>query len=187
MAGQDYLDKAAISWDVDAERSVGPVGTAIRSGRHCLIQDVSSDPAMQPWRDEALAHGFAAVIALPLFLDDGQVAVLTVYSVVSNGFGSDEVNLLRDLAANLAYGLKSLRLASDNRCAVERLRESEERMSKAFNASPDVIAISSLAEGRFVSVNEAFTQVSGYLRAEAIGRTAVELGSGSIWKSMPKL
>jgi PAS domain S-box-containing protein len=176
--GQDYLDKAAISWDAGAERSVGPVGTAIRSGRYCLIQDVSSDLAMQPWRDAARAHGFAAVIALPLFLDDGQVAVLTVYSVVSNGFGSDEVNLLRDLAANLAYGIKSLRLASDNRRAVEGLRESEDRMSKAFNASPDVIAISSLAEGRFISVNEAFTRVSGYLREEAIGRTAVEMG---IW------
>jgi PAS domain S-box-containing protein len=176
--GQDYLDKAAISWDAGAERSVGPVGAAIRSGRYCLIQDVSSDPAMQPWRDEALAHGFAAVIALPLFLDDGQVAVLTVYSVVSNEFGSDEVNLLRDLAANLAYGIKSLRLASDNRRVVEGLRESEDRMSKAFNASPDVIAISSLAEGRFISVNEAFTRVSGYLREEAIGQTAVEMG---IW------
>jgi PAS domain S-box-containing protein len=176
--GQDYLDKAAISWDADAERSVDPVGTAIRSGRYCLIQDISSDPAMQPWCDAAQAHGFAAVIALPLFLDDGQVAVLTVYSVVSNGFGSDEVNLLRDLAANLAYGIKTLRLASDNRRAVEGLRESEDRMSKAFNASPDVIAISSLAEGRFISVNEAFVRVSGYLREEAIGRTAVEMG---IW------
>lgn len=178
MAGgaQDYLDKVAISWDVDAERSVGPVGTAIRSGRYCLIQDVSSDPAMLPWRDEALARGYAAVIALPLFLDDGKVAVLAVYSAVSNGFCSDEVNLLRDLAANLAYGIKSLRLAGDNRRALEWLRESEERMSKAFNASPDVIAISSLAEGRFISVNEAFTRVSGYLREEAVGRTAVELG-----------
>jgi PAS domain S-box-containing protein len=178
VGGQDYPDRAAISWDADAEYSRDPVGTAIRSGRYCLIQDVSSDPAMQPWRDEARAHGFAAVIALPLFLDDGQVAVLTVYSVVSNGFGSDEVNLLRDLAANLAYGIKSLRLATDNRRAVEGLRESEDRMSKAFNASPDVIAISSLAEGRFISVNEAFTRVSGYLREEAIGRTAVEMG---IW------
>jgi PAS domain S-box-containing protein len=174
--GQGYLDKAAISWDADSERGGGPVGVAIRENRYNLVQDVSSDPRMQPWRDEALAHGYAAVIALPLFLNNGQVGVLTVYSAASNGFGGDEINLLRDLAANLAYGLNSLRLAGENRRAVERLRESEERMSKAFNASPDVIAISSLAEGRFISVNEAFTQVSGYPREEAIGRTVVEMG-----------
>ncbi|MDP2878379.1 MAG: ATP-binding protein, partial [Sulfuricella sp.] len=142
MAGSDLacLDKAAISWDVDAERGSGPVGAAIRASQYCLVQDVSSDPATLPWRDEALACGYAAVIALPLFLDDGQVGVLTVYSAASNGFGSDEINLLRDLAANLAYGIKSLRLAAENKRAGQELLLAKEEAERANRAKSEFLS-----------------------------------------------
>ncbi|MDP2155259.1 MAG: ATP-binding protein, partial [Sulfuricella sp.] len=142
VAGGDhgYLDKAAISWDADAERGGGPVGTAIRASRYCLVQDVSSDPLMQPWRDEALARGYAAVIALPLFLDDGQVGVLTVYSATVGEFEKDEVDLLRDLAANLAYGIKSLRLAAENKRAGQELLRAKEEAEQANRAKSEFLS-----------------------------------------------
>ncbi len=55
------------------------------------------------------------------------------------------------------------------------LRESEERFSKAFKASPALSALTRLADGCFVSANEAFYKISGYTEAEIIGRTALEL------------
>lgn len=58
------------------------------------------------------------------------------------------------------------------------LRLSEEKFSKAFRASPDWITITTLDEGRFIEVNDAFMRISGYSREEVIGRTSVELG---IW------
>jgi len=58
------------------------------------------------------------------------------------------------------------------------LRFSEEKFSKAFHASPDWVALSKLDTGEFLEVNEGFERVSGYSRAEAIGRTALQLG---IW------
>lgn len=142
MAGaeQGYLDKAAISWDADAERGNGPVGTAIRASRYCLVQDISSNPSMQPWRDEALARGYAAVIALPLFLDDDQVGVLTVYSAAAVGFEKDEVELLRDLAANLAYGIKSLRLAAENKRAGQELLRAKEEAEQANRAKSEFLS-----------------------------------------------
>ncbi len=60
--------------------------------------------------------------------------------------------------------------------AEEALRFSEEKFLKAFNASPGIMAISTIAEGRFVDVNESFLQALGYSREELIGRTSVELG-----------
>jgi PAS domain S-box-containing protein len=57
------------------------------------------------------------------------------------------------------------------------LRESEERFSKAFRSSPLGLAISTLADGRFMDVNNAFLRMFGLTREEVIGRTSTELGT----------
>ena len=55
------------------------------------------------------------------------------------------------------------------------LRRSEERFAKAFRASPIPVAIQTLRENRFVDVNDAFRHMTGYGRAELIGRTPMEV------------
>jgi PAS domain S-box-containing protein len=59
--------------------------------------------------------------------------------------------------------------------AHDRLRNSEERFSKAFHASPIPMAIHTLEEGRFADANEAFQRMTGFTRERLIGRTTVEL------------
>lgn len=60
--------------------------------------------------------------------------------------------------------------------AESALKLSQEKFSKVFHCNPDLMAISTLKEGRYVDINDAFEIVSGFSRAEAIGRTAEELG-----------
>jgi PAS domain S-box-containing protein len=55
------------------------------------------------------------------------------------------------------------------------LRASEKRFSKAFQASPAFIALIRLADGVFVTVNEAFLRTSGYTESEVVGRTSRDL------------
>jgi PAS domain S-box-containing protein len=55
------------------------------------------------------------------------------------------------------------------------LRRSEERFVKAFRASPIPFAIQTLRENRFVDVNDAFRHMTGYGRAELIGRTPLDV------------
>lgn len=54
-------------------------------------------------------------------------------------------------------------------------RVGDDRFSVVFHAAPVAIMIVRLSDGRFVDVNSAFTDVSGYTRAQAIGRTSTEL------------
>ena len=65
---------------------------------------------------------------------------------------------------------------TERRRAEEALRQSEERFSSAFRLSPVAIAISTLAEGRHLDVNESFLRMFGFQREEVINRTAAELG-----------
>lgn len=57
----------------------------------------------------------------------------------------------------------------------EAVRLSEEKFSKAFHASPDAMVISSMAESRFLEVNESFLRLTGYTRDEVIGHTSDDL------------
>jgi PAS domain S-box-containing protein len=69
-----------------------------------------------------------------------------------------------------------IRNISARKQAEEALRQSEERFAKAFNASPHLVSISTLAEGRYLAVNDAVLQATGYRRDEMIGHTSTELG-----------
>ncbi len=83
---------------------------------------------------------------------------------------------------NLQAGLKLAELEAMVRGRTEELARaneslsmSEERFSKAFHASPTPSAIQTLADQRFVDVNERLLEVTGSKREDLIGRTPAEL------------
>ncbi|HEY8099558.1 MAG TPA: EAL domain-containing protein [Burkholderiaceae bacterium] len=57
----------------------------------------------------------------------------------------------------------------------EALKKSEEKFSKAFQASSVAITIVSMDEGRYIDVNDAFLETSGFQKHEVIGHTSIEL------------
>jgi len=60
----------------------------------------------------------------------------------------------------------------------EALRKSEEKFSKAFLDSPVALMLTSLRDHRYMEVNEAFLEATGYLRKEILGKTPSDL---AIW------
>ncbi|MBA7694595.1 Adaptive-response sensory-kinase SasA [subsurface metagenome] len=67
---------------------------------------------------------------------------------------------------------------TERKQAEEALRESEEKFSKAFRSSPEIITISRLSDGTFLEVNDSFTRVTGYTRKEITDHSSLEL---DIW------
>jgi len=59
--------------------------------------------------------------------------------------------------------------------AEKELKLSEERFSKAFKASPNMVAILRLSDNRFVDANDSFLNAAGYRREEIIGCTINDL------------
>ena len=59
--------------------------------------------------------------------------------------------------------------------ANEARRSSEEKAAKAFLSSPDLIAISTLEDGRFIEANDSAYEFFGYRRDELIGHNRQEM------------
>jgi diguanylate cyclase (GGDEF)-like protein/PAS domain S-box-containing protein len=57
----------------------------------------------------------------------------------------------------------------------EALRISEEKFFKAFHYNPDAILITRARDGKLVEVNEGFSRLTGYTRAEALSSSSIQL------------
>jgi PAS domain S-box-containing protein/hemerythrin-like metal-binding protein len=71
-----------------------------------------------------------------------------------------------------------IRDITESKKADEALRLSEARYRTTFQTSLDFINITHLSDGRYIDVNQAFLEMTGYRREEVIGHTSLELG---IW------
>jgi PAS domain S-box-containing protein len=161
---EGYLANLGITW-ADTERGRGPTGTAIRSGKTCCIEDFTTDPRIASWRDSDLLLDFRSGIALPLKDERADAfGSLTVYSAEPNAFASEEIRLLEELAADLAFGIVTLR----SRAARKRAEEQVALLSFALDNVREAAFLVD-ESGRFHYVNEEGCRALGYARAELLG------------------
>ncbi len=160
--GSGYLDEIKLSWS-DSPAGRGPAGTAIRENRICVIADTAHDPAFAPWRQAALQRGYAAVIALPLRVAGLPFGVLAIYSQQVGSFESSEVELLTEMANNLAYGITSIRFQDEGRRATLALKEAEAKYRQLVEQVPAIsyVAVAG-AQGAFRYLSPQVQTILGY-------------------------
>ncbi|HXZ33658.1 MAG TPA: PAS domain-containing protein, partial [Terriglobales bacterium] len=130
-----YLAAAEISWSEESVRGRGPGGMAIRTGRTSCSQDFATD-ANFTWREAALQRGYRSAISLPLKDENAKTfGILTIYSTEPNAFTSEEIRLLEELAADLAFGIVTLRSRAARKQAEQALRQSEAYLADAQRLS----------------------------------------------------
>ncbi len=173
---EGYLETAKITW-ADTARGGGPTGTAVRTGKTSISHDFATDPRIAPWRDEAIRRGYASSISLPLLDGDRAFGALTIYSRRPNAFSEDEVNLLAELAGDLAYGVNVLRLREAHARAEQELRESEARFRSVVESNMIGVVFSDAVSGHISDANDEFLRI--------IGRSREDLLAGALnWKKI---
>ncbi len=157
----DYLDNITITWD-EAATGKGPTGRAIRTRTVQIAKNLATDADYESWRNEALGKGFQSSIAIPIIYENACQGALNIYSPESDAFDESEVNLLIQLANELAYGIISLRDKEAQKEAEQALRISEARYRRLAENSPDIIYRMSLPDGKYEYINSAAKAVFGY-------------------------
>ncbi|HSY03146.1 MAG TPA: PAS domain S-box protein [Acidobacteriaceae bacterium] len=164
--GSGYLETIQVKWS-DTPAGRGPAGTAIRENRICVIADTANDPAFAPWREAALQRGYAAVIALPLRVAGAAFGVLAMYSEQVGAFESSEVELLSEMANNLAFGITAIRSQEEGRRVTAALQEAERRYRQLVEQVPAISYIAEPGEaGRFHYISPQVEHILGFTPQE---------------------
>ncbi len=136
------------------------------AGRQTIASNSILDKPLLIDASWARHHNIVAYAGLPLFVEDRLVGVLTIYA--------GTLLLDRTLSA-LAVSAVTLGQGIMRKWVEDALRESEERHRSLVEAAPDVIYTISAEDGSLTSLNPAFETVTGWSRAEWIGRPFASL------------
>ncbi len=134
------------SW-ADTPEGHGPSGTAIRENRIVVVRDLRNDPQVALWRHIAIQTHHGSCIAIPLHRADG--SVLGVFLICNDeinaadrrnlSFNAEEADLLKELGANMAFGVGAIREQAAHLEARQLRIESERRLSHLLAASPTIL------------------------------------------------
>jgi len=155
---QETLTRVQPRWAED-EYGTGPSGRAVRTGETQLARDIANDPQYQSWKDELIRQGYVSSIALPLTASGQVFGILHVYADEVDAFTSAEVDLLEEMAGDLAFGVNSLRIRLERDRAMAQNEQHLARMHESLAGTVNAIA-------RAVEARDPYT--AGHQRRVAI-------------------
>ena len=158
-----FFESFETTWASTVRRQ-RPAGISIRTGKPVIFQNLLTDPRYKHCQETAKKCDYASCISLPLQGDKHIFGALVIFDTKPNAFENEEVLLLEELAGDLSYGIKTLRLQA------ERKQEMEERLMLAAvteQTSDGVITFN--PEGIIQYLNPSFIKLCGVPVSEGLG------------------
>lgn len=144
IRGSD-IPVANLTWaDVDQGRGVS--GTAIRSGRPSVMQNLATDPNFTTYRTAILDLGLRSAAGYPLKIRDEVIGVLCVYSKEPDAFGPSETELLEEMAGDLAFGIETIRARTVHEAGKIELEQKNHRLESVYSVGQIVNSTLNLNE-----------------------------------------
>ncbi|WP_126446581.1 EAL domain-containing protein [Sulfuricystis multivorans] len=161
----DFYNAAVDGLEIGEGR--GSCGSAAALGQNVIVADIDTHPYWAPYRDIAHRADIRACWSVPLFEEGGQVlGTVGCYYATPRAPSDKDLALIEEFARLAALAVTKVR-------ANERLRQA----AAVFAATRDGIVITDLAP-RILAVNRAWSEITGYSEAEALGQNPRMLKSG---------
>jgi PAS domain S-box-containing protein len=164
---QDGRREAAVR----TPRQAGLTATVAREAQVLVINDAAHHPLYTSPR--AQRWGVQAVAGFPLLRAGRVLGVFTITFLQAHTFNENELRVLGLLADQAAIAIENARLVEGLEAEVDiRMDEivaEQQKSAAVLRSVGDAIALTDL-ELRVQYINEAFTTMTGYAPAEALGR-----------------
>lgn len=119
--------------------------------------------------------GCKSLASFPIRNEEITLGVFTLNSSEPRSFGLIETDMIKQVAGNISLVLKSIDNEEKRSFAEKLLLESQERYADLYENSPDMHLSVDPATGRVIRCNDTLCQVTGYSKAELIGKHLLEL------------
>jgi len=105
--GREYLDGMQISLDAEP-LALNPAAIAVLEKRQVINNDIIRTGLVWPNREKFIQMGYRSFSTFPIIQKNSAVGVFNVYASGANFFEAKEIDLLDELASDLAYALEAL-------------------------------------------------------------------------------
>ncbi|MBU5613458.1 GGDEF/EAL domain-containing response regulator [Geomonas azotofigens] len=125
-----YLNGVTITLDQEPTGS-GPTASAIKNGSFYICNDFLDAAITAPWHERGRAYGIRASASIALQQEGRIIGALTLYADKKNYFDRPQVELLRQMGADISFALGNMS-REDQRLEVERalLEETSRRLQE---------------------------------------------------------
>jgi PAS domain S-box-containing protein/putative nucleotidyltransferase with HDIG domain len=171
-----YLEKLNITLD-DSKSGRGPTATALRTGSHVVVNDIASAPRMVPWRADALRLGYRASAAFPLTVAGQVRGTLSLYAPEPNFFDDDELKLLDEMVADIAFALEFAEQEEQRKRAEDEVRKSEEHYRSTLDQMLEGCQILGY-DWRYLYLNAAAEKHNNRPNVELLGKKYMDMWPG---------
>ncbi|HEX7812996.1 MAG TPA: PAS domain S-box protein, partial [Burkholderiales bacterium] len=166
----DYLKSEFISWSADHPSGQGAIGRAIRSGELTEIADIAAEASLGHWHALAEQRALRSVVVLPLKVAGSVIGGMAIVSGSAGALSGDERELLGELAADISYGIETLRTRQAHAAAEKALCESERFARSTIDALVEHICVLD-ESGTIIAINRswrAFAAANGNVDRDCI-------------------
>jgi diguanylate cyclase (GGDEF)-like protein/PAS domain S-box-containing protein len=167
VAGDVAPNAESLSFDLlEHEAADAELDMALRYGRTFRTKDLSTTAMHPDWAEQAVAAGIPGCVLVPLHREQLLVGHLILLGKRVDDQDADELSLFEDLSSDLSFALTNLHREALRDEAEERIR----LHAAALESTQDGMMV--LSRGRvLVSINPAFTALTGYDEDEVVGRS----------------
>ena len=139
----------------------------VRSGRPAILRSLPPETAEGSGDPAEGQRSPAVSIAVPLITNGLTLGVMAVRAVQADAFAEREVQMLTELAADLAYGVAAIRISRKHEEAVRDLQASEIKYATLVEKGNDGIVV--VQNEKVVFVNSRMADLVGRPVSELVG------------------
>jgi diguanylate cyclase (GGDEF)-like protein/PAS domain S-box-containing protein len=164
----DVLEKAvSLNFDLlPREMADAQLDSAIRNGRTYRTRDLGRDRIPPAWVHLAISLGLPGCVVVPLRRDRELLGALILLGRRVDDQHAEELKLFEDLSSDLSFALHNLHREALRHEAEERIR----LHAAALESTQDGMMVFDRKRA-LVSINPAFTVLTGYSEGEVVGRS----------------